>query len=220
MKELLMCRLSTQDVISIVTASISLVAMAISCIALILTCRHFRSNMKKQEQSIALSLLDRRLDVLNYFENVQYTYEDAIEGIVTGKHVMVEQFYMLFSDKLISEYKSIQDFRDKDINEVSLKLKNIELKFLTTPQNATAEEREEIAHKEATLREYRERAFVIGATLTDKNEFRAYASKILGGTDEYYNLTVQFVEMNHKLDQKEKEFKQNLSDEIRLSIRS
>lgn len=216
----LLCTLKAQDIISIVTASISLVAMVISCIALILTCKQFKSNMKKQEQSIALTMLDRRLAVLDYFENVQYTVDDAIEGIMKGKHAMIDQFYMLFSDKLIAEYESIQDFRENEIANIAQKRREIYEQYLTPPQGADEKTLIEITRKRAKLKDCEKNAFNISSNTTAKNEFRAYASKILGGNDDYYNLTVQFVELNISLEQKESAFKQHLSDEIRLSVRA
>ncbi len=215
----LLCALNTQNVISIATASISLVAMLISCIALILTCKQFKSNMKKQEQSIALSMLDRRLAVLDYFENVQYTVDDAIEGIMKGKHAMIDQFYMLFSDKLLAEYESIQAFRENDIANIAEQRREIYYQYLTPPPGATEDILKEITYKRAQLKTYENNAFNIGSSITQKNEFRAYASKILGGNDDYFNLTTRFVELNALLKQKEAAFIQHLSDEIRLSIR-
>ena len=216
----LLCALKAQDIISIVTASIALVAMVISCVALVLTCKQFNANMKKQEQSIALSMLDRRLAVLDYFENIQYTAEDAIEGIMKGKHSMIDQFYMLFSDKLIAEYDAIQDFRYNDIANIAEKRRKIYERYLTPSQGADEKTLIEITRKKAQLKDCENNAFNIGADTPALNEFRAYASKILGGNDEYYNLTVQFVELNIILEKKESAFKQHLSDEIRLSIRA
>lgn len=216
----LLCALKMQDIISIVTASIALVAMVISCIALVLTCKQFNANMKKQEQSIALSMLDRRLAVLDYFENVQYTAEDAIEGIMKGKHAMIDQFYMLFSDKLIAEYDAIQDFRYNDIANIAEQRREIYERYLTPPQGADEKTLIEITHKKARLKDCENNAFSIIPDTPTLNEFRAYASKILGGNDDYYNLTVRFMELNVLLEKKETAFKQHLSDEIRLSIRA
>lgn len=150
---------------------------------------------------------------------MQYTVDDAIESIMKGKHTMIDQFYMLFSDKLIAEYESIQDFRENDIVKIAQKRREIYEQYLTPPQSAEEKTLIEITHKKTQLKVYENNAFNIGSSITQKNEFRAYASKILGGNDDYYNLTVQFVELNTSLEQKETLFKQHLSDEIRLSIR-
>ena len=213
----LLCTIKTQDIISIVIASISFVAMLVSCIALWKNTKQFNTNLKIQEKAVNLSLLDKRLAVLNYFENIRGTADDAIEGILTGKHAMIDQFYMLFSDKLIAEYESIQDFEDNEIAKVAEQRKKIYNKYLTPPMGANEESLTDFIKKKTELKKYEDVACFNSAADSEKDEFKAYTNKLFGG-DDYYNLTIRYVELNYELMRKESTFKKHISEEIRKSI--
>lgn len=215
----LLCAMETQDIISIVIASISFAAMLVSCIALCKNTKQFKATFKEQRKAINLSLLDKRLEVLNYFENVRGTGDDAIEGILTGRHAMIDQFYMLFGYQLIAEYESIQAFEDDEMATVGEQRGKIYYKYLTSPMGANEETLKDIVRKKTELKAYEDAAFSTNATDFEKDKFKTYSQTIFGGSDDYYYLTIRYIELKQELLRKESTFKKHLSEEIRESIR-
>ena len=211
-------RLNIADVIAIVAASIAFLALIATVIGLIVTQYHFTKNMKKQEQAIAISMLDKRLDVLHYFEHEKDSTDDVIENLLYGTTTMLELFRLLFNDKLIKEYDSIQTFKKNQIEPIRKSLLDLENKYLAPKTNATQNEIQTQLHNKAELHKAQTNATNPGATLSQRNDFRAIASKLMGNTDDYYDLTMEFIQLNVDLKQKEEDFKKHLKEEIRNSI--
>ena len=62
-------------------------------------------------------------------------------------------------------------------------------------------------------------AFSTNATDFEKDKFKTYSQTIFGGSDDYYYLTIRYIELKQELLRKESTFKKHLSEEIRESIR-
>jgi len=91
---------------------ISILAVAVSIIALIISCLQFSRNQRLQNKAIQISLLEKKLKVLNFFENGD-TYLMAIDRLAGKEPEMVTLTHILFGDKLYEECNNIQSESDQ-----------------------------------------------------------------------------------------------------------
>ena len=192
-------------------------ALIVAVIGIIKTQRQFKENMREQEKAIDVSLLDKRLEILEYFENDGASKRNVWDRLSENTDFTIERFRLLFSLKIISEYDTITVFRKKkDDLHYSRERAKAEAfsKKSDDPQDI-------VQDKEAFSKEFLglEALIVQGsATEKQKKDFIALCSSSFSPDPHYYESLQRSSQLDKEIVEKTALLLQHMREEIQASV--
>lgn len=198
---------------------ITAVALLVAILGNYQTKQQFKKNMQEQEKAINVSLLDERIEILQYFEEDGPEKRDAWDKLDHKIDFMIERFKLLFSEKLVKEYSAI-DLLKQESQKLFYEREQTKLLAKITADSG----REDIKSDFIKLqKQFDILETVVTSGIADQNTWRELERLCKSGFytngEQFFRSYQRSEELINILKEKQQAFIQHLQEEIKESVR-
>ena len=218
--------LALSNTLSIASIIIDALAIIIAVVAICVAVhgnhqsqKQFQASMVKQEQALNAQLLDKRLQVLDYFRKEPYNRAGIfVENALYGENPDLELFRVLFSRALVQEYDDIC-LLDKERSRLSSSASDI-LEAFRHQGNMEPDEIEDVISYTSRIKAAKEKALSSKATDEDKEQFKKLSEHLSTTENDgnYGEMIMRANEMEKEVKRRKKHLIEAMTEEIRCSV--